>query len=110
MLTYRGGKVRLLKRSELSEDWDPRADVRMPTWECTQHLVRAVLEGEEIAAALVRKIGLDQAEEARQLAYRLHQICDRKKWAEEAFAYNSLSQSWERILELASREEESALF
>ncbi len=44
------------------------------------------------------------------LTYRLHQICDRKKWAEEAFAYNSLSQSWERILELARGEEEDALF
>lgn len=68
-----------------------------------------MLEG-EAPAALVRKVGFERAEGARQLAYRLHQICDRRKWAEEAFAYNSLSQSWERILELARREEDGSLF
>ncbi len=110
VLVQRGGKVRLLKRSELPEGWDPQTDGRISAWESAQHLVRAVLEGEAPAAALVRKVGFERAEGARQLAYRLHQICDRKKWAEEAFAYNSLSQSWERILELARRQEESALF
>ena len=53
-----------------------------------QHLVKAVLQGEDNAAAIVRKLGSDKAGEARQLAYRLYQICDRKKRPEEAFAYN----------------------
>ena len=107
VLVQRGGKVRLLRRSELPEDWDPETDDRTPAWESAQHLARAVLEGEAPAAALVRKMGLEKAEGARQLAYRLFQICERKKWTEEAFAYNSLSQSWERVLELARREEEN---
>ncbi len=72
--------------------------------------MKAVLEGEQNAAAIVRKLSSDRAEEARQLAYRLYQICDRKKWAEEAFAYNALSQSWERVMELSRQEEEGALF
>jgi len=110
VLAQRAGKVRLLKREELPETWDPATDGHTNTWEMAQHLVKAVLEGENKAAAIVRKLGPDRAEEARQLAYRLYQICDRKKRPEEAFAYNALSQSWERVMELSRREEDGALF
>ena len=110
VLAQRGGKVRLLRREEMPETWDPAADARTNDWETAQHLVKAVLQGETKAAAIVRRLGPDVAEQARQLAYRLYQICDRKKRAEEAFAYNALSQSWERILELARRGEDGALF
>ncbi len=110
VLAQRAGKVRLLAREELSNTWDPAKDGRINTWERTQHLVKAVLEGEQNAAAIVRKLGPDGAEEARQLAYRLYQICDRKKWAEEAFAYNALSQSWERVMELSRQGENGSLF
>jgi putative DNA methylase len=110
VLAQRGGKVRLLKREELPEAWDPATDDRTNAWETAQHLVKAVLAGEDNAAAIVKKLGPDKAEEARQLAYRLYQICDRKKRPEEAFAYNALSQSWERVIELSRQEEEGALF
>lgn len=110
VLAQRAGKVRLLKREELPEAWDPATDDRINAWETAQHLVKAVLAGEYNAAAIVRKLGPDKAEEARQLAYRLYQICDRKKRPEEAFAYNALSQSWERVIELSRQEEEGALF
>ncbi|MBA3431754.1 MAG: hypothetical protein H0U16_09780, partial [Actinobacteria bacterium] len=110
VLAQRAGKVRLLKREELPEVWDPATDGHTNAWETAQHLVKAVLEGENNAAAIVRKLGSDRAEEARQLAYRLYQICDRKKRPEEAFAYNALSQSWERVMELSRQEEEGALF
>lgn len=105
-----GGKVRLLRRDELPEGWDPDADEYINVWERAQHLVKAVLEGEEKAARLVKKIGAEDAEEARQLAFLLYQVCDRKKWPEEAFAYNALSQSWERVMDLSRHEEEGALF
>ncbi len=110
VLAQRAGKVRLLKREELPEAWDPATDDRTNAWETAQHLVKAVLAGEDNAAAIVRKLGPDKAEEARQLAYRLYQICDHKKRPEEAFAYNALSQSWERVIELSRQEEEGALF
>ena len=110
VLAQRAGKVRLLKREELPETWDPATDGHTNTWEMAQHLVKAVLAGEKSAAAIVRKLGPDRAEEARQLAYRLYQICDRKKRAEEAFAYNALSQSWEWVLELSRKEEPDTLF
>jgi len=105
VLSQRAGKVRLLKREELPESWDLETDHRTNAWETAQHLVKAVLQGEN-NAAIVRKLGPDRAEEARQLAYRLYQICDRKKRPDEAFAYNALSQSWERVMELSRQEEE----
>jgi len=95
------GKVRLLKPAELPADWDPTTDTRLTVWEMVHHLVR-VLEagGESAAAALVAKLG-SQAEIARELCYRLYTLCERKKRANEAMAYNALVQSWPEIVRLA---------
>ena len=43
-----------------------------------------------------------QGEIARELAYRLYTLCERKKRAVEALAYNGLVQSWPEIVRLAS--------
>ncbi len=43
-------------------------------------------------------------------AARLYQIRNRKKRPEEAFAYNALSQSWERVMDLSRNEEPDTLF
>jgi putative DNA methylase len=40
-------------------------------------------------------------EMARDLAYRLYSICERKKWASEALAYNTLVIAWPEISKLA---------
>lgn len=95
------GKVRLLKPAELPADWDPASDSRLTVWEMVHQLVR-VLEagGEAASAALVAKLG-SQAETARELCYRLYTICERKKRAAEAMAYNALVQSWPEIVRLA---------
>ena len=42
-----------------------------------------------------------KAEIARELAYRLYTLCERKKRAPEALAYNGLVQSWPEITRLA---------
>ncbi|MGH6678698.1 MAG: hypothetical protein ACREEW_00720, partial [Caulobacteraceae bacterium] len=42
-----------------------------------------------------------KAEVARELAYRLYVIAERKKRAAEASAYNGLIQSWPEIVRLA---------
>jgi len=86
----RAGKVRLLKRNELSADWDPTADGRLTVWEVTQHLIHCLeTSGETETAALKAKVG-GLAETARELAYRLYTLCERKGWADEAGFYNSL--------------------
>jgi putative DNA methylase len=95
------GKVRLLRPSELPGDWDPATDPRLSSWEVVHHLVRALETGSEAAAAaLVAKLGT-KAETARQLAYRLFTIGERKKRAAEAMSYNALVQSWPEITRLA---------
>ena len=65
------------------------------------HLIRALEAGGESAAAeLVAKLG-SKAEIARELAYRLYTLCERKKRAPEALSYNGLVQSWPEITRLA---------
>jgi putative DNA methylase len=95
------GKVRLLKPFELPANWDPTTDNRLTVWEMVHHLIR-VLEasGESAAATLVAKLG-SQAETARELCYHLYTLCERKKRASEAMAYNGLVQSWPEITRLA---------
>lgn len=46
-------------------------------------------------------------EAARELAYRLYNICDRKGWASEGVAYNSLVISWSDISRLADENREA---
>jgi putative DNA methylase len=101
IVASRGGKVRLLKPNEFSSDWNPATDHRLTAWESVHHLVRALeASGENAAADLVAKIG-HKAEVARELAYRLYTVCERKKRAQEALSYNSLVQSWPEITRLA---------
>lgn len=97
----KGGKVRLLKPQELQPDWDPATDPRLTVWEIVHHLIRALeAGGESAAASLVAKLGA-KAEIARELAYRLYTIAERKKRAAEALSYNGLVQSWPEIMRLA---------
>ena len=101
ILAAKSGKVQLLKPDELPCDWDPTTDTRLTAWEMVHHLIR-VLEsgGENAAASLAAKLGT-KAEVARELCYRLYTLCERKKRAPEALAYNSLVQSWPEITRMA---------
>ena len=104
ILASGAGKVHLLRPKELAEDWDPTADMRLTAWEVVHQLVR-VLEssGETQAAALLRRLG-GVGEPARELAYRLYSIAERKGRPAEALSYNSLVQSWPEIARMARQE------
>jgi putative DNA methylase len=67
------------------------------------HQLIRVLEagGESATAELVANLG-SKAESARELAYRLYTICERKKRAPQALSYNDLVQSWPEITRLAA--------
>jgi putative DNA methylase len=99
-LVSKGGKVRLLRPDELPEHWDPETDTRLTVWEIVHHLVRMLDQGEAAAAVLVAKLS-SKVEVARELAYRLYTICERKRRTQEARAYNALVQSWPEITRLA---------
>jgi putative DNA methylase len=88
------GQLRLLKWAELPADWNPDSDDRVPVWEALHQLIRALnQDGQGAAGALLARMPA-RAEPIRALAYRLHTLCERKGWAEEARAYNELVVSW----------------
>ena len=60
---------------------------------------------------MVRTLG-GRAEAARELCYRLYTVCERRKRAAEALAYNGLVQSWPEIsrLAVAGSTEQGGLF
>ena len=107
ILTSGGGKVRLLAPAELPEDWNPKADSRRTVWETTHHLVRVHSQGGDTAAAdIMAKMGAD-AEIARDLAYRLFRICDKRNRPQEALGYNALVRSWGEISGLATQAQQA---
>jgi adenine-specific DNA methylase len=100
ILASKAGKVRLLKPNELLEGWDPATDTRLTVWEMVHQLIRVLEQwGEAAAAQLLAALGA-KAEAARELAYRLYTVCERKKRAPEALSYNALVQSWPEIARL----------
>jgi len=93
-----GGKVRLLKWSEYPQDWDPKTDTRTPIWEACHQMIRVLnQQGENESGVLLARMP-ERGEPIRQLAYHLYTLCERKKWAEEARAYNELIGSWHSIV------------
>lgn len=92
------GKVRLLKWSEYPQDWDPKTDTRTPIWEACHQMIRVLnQQGESESGALLAKMP-ERGEPIRQLAYHLYTLCERKKWTDEARAYNELIGSWHAIV------------
>ena len=98
------GKVRILTRDELDEDWEPDTDDHLTVWECLQHLVKAH-EKDGIShhtAVLLKKIG-GQAEAVKDLAYCLYDIAAlKRKDAKEATAYNALIADWAELTKAAA--------
>ncbi|MFD2262814.1 DUF1156 domain-containing protein [Lacibacterium aquatile] len=98
------GKVRILGREELDEDWDPEEDRHLTVWECLQHLVRQH-EKDGIShdtAVLLKKINA-QAEAVKDLAYCLYDIsANKRKDAKEATAYNALIADWTELTKAAA--------
>ncbi|MBK8482299.1 MAG: DUF1156 domain-containing protein [Proteobacteria bacterium] len=111
----KGGKVRLLRPEELPIGWDPTTDKRLTIWEMTHHLLRIYFHekaGDEATAALLRKLG-SRGEIARDLAYRLFDVCEKKKRSQEALAYNALVLGWPELARLAregARGQQATLF
>ncbi|GIL16886.1 MAG: hypothetical protein BroJett040_06370 [Oligoflexia bacterium] len=97
IVVSKGGKVQLLRRTQLEDDWQPE-DKSVSHWIAMQHMIRRLEEyGEGEAGLLLKALGA-RGELCRDLAYRCFSICERNQWAHEALAYNSLVSSWNEIL------------
>ena len=95
------GTVRLLQREEMASQ--RTFDVSV-TWQVVQRLAHALdVDGVEGAAQIVVGLSSEDAEKARALAYRLFQTAERRGWAQEAYAYNTLVTNWRAIQEVAAR-------
>jgi putative DNA methylase len=108
ILSAIAGKVQLLRREQLDDDWDPSRDDRLCVWEATQHLIKRLEAGGEASAAellgQLKKVAGhgDLAANCRALAYRLYNHCEKTKQAEEARAYNGLVIAWPELERLAA--------
>jgi putative DNA methylase len=98
------GKVRILARDQLDDEWQPGGDGLLTVWECLQHLVRRH-EKDGIShdtALLLKKIDA-KAEAVKDLAYCLYDICaNKRKDAKEATAYNALIADWTELTRQAA--------
>jgi len=93
-----GGKVQLLTFSDYPKEWNPDKDPKIPIWEATHQLIRALRQGGEKESGFLLSRLPGKTEKIRQLAYRLYTLCERQGWAEEARAYNELISSWHGIV------------
>src|SRR5262249_38222056 len=103
LVSAKAGKVRLFRPDELPADWDPVGAERLTTWNIAHHLLRVYYHeraGDEGTADLLRKLGA-KGGIARDLAYRLFDICEKKKRSQEAQAYNAVVLGWPEIARLA---------
>jgi putative DNA methylase len=108
----RGGKVRLLRPEELPQNWNPDRDRRVSVWEATHHLLRVYYHeklGDKATAGLLRKLG-SRGELARDLAYRLFAIAEKKGRSQDAQAYNALVLGWPEVARLAREAATDSLF
>ena len=114
LIVAKAGRVRLRGREELDPDWTPQTDKHPTAWEAVQHLARINdAQGADAAGGLMAQLGGsaggDLADSARQLAYRLYGICERKGWSAEGQVYNALVTSWGEAAQAATRVEKKTL-
>ena len=91
------GEVHLVDRKELPEK--PNESM---TWLFTQQLTYAMEKGGIDASAEIAAKALTGLQQAKDLIYRLYQLCERKGWTNEAYAYNNLIVSWNDIIQKAN--------
>lgn len=87
------GKVHLIERQDF-----PKRINQSSIWQLCQQLTFIMeKEGVEGCSAVIANMYGTDAERAKDLAYRLYTIAEKKKWAQEAYAYNALVVAWPEI-------------
>ena len=98
VLVSKSGKTSLVKWQDYPDDYDPTKDTHRPVWEVCHHLVRIHQRRGTGAAGEFLSMVQGQGEAARQLAYLLYTLCERKGLAEDARVYNELATAWNDIV------------
>ncbi|WP_040921079.1 DUF1156 domain-containing protein [Saccharibacter floricola] len=108
IIESRAGKVRILPRNELEEDWSPDRDDHLTIWECLHYLIRQYeAEGVSPATTYLFRQMRQHAEAVKDLAYCLYEICATKRQEPaQATSYNALIQDWGTLTESAARQNE----
>ena len=107
ILDSKGGRVCLLSPDRLEREWDPQKDKEkglLSTWKIAHQILRLYYvdqAGDKATARLLDKVGKQHEPAIKDLAYRLYNICERKKWAREAQSYNALAQGLPEAVKLA---------
>ena len=113
ILYAKAGVLHLYERGELPTDVDAQeSNIWLLTQQLTHIMSKDGIMG--CAKAIVDMVGTN-IENARDLAYRLYDLAEKKKWSEEAYAYNSLVVAWPDIQSSAaemrrSRPQQQSLF
>ena len=88
------GMVHLLTREEIPMEVSKDKGI----WLLTQQLTHAMeTDGVTGAAKIVKEFFTSEPERAKALAYRLYTLAERRGWAGEAYAYNSLIVAWPEV-------------
>lgn len=95
------GVVHLIERQELPEKIDTNEGC---LWKlCQQLTYKMEKDGVEGCAKAIAEMFGSNGERAKDLAYRLFTIAERKHWAQEAYAYNALVVAWPEIQSRAAQ-------
>ena len=94
-----GGYVQLIPRGDI--ELKVTADVP-PDWLLIQRLARGMTDGGREMCATILAPLMSASDRAKNLAYRLYSIADRRKWNDEAYTYNTLVTEWPEIMKRAN--------
>jgi putative DNA methylase len=102
------GITRLKRRDELPEKWDStRSEI---IWTMVQQLCRCLeTKGLDATAGHMVKlstVGTSNIENVKNLAYRAYIAAERKGWADEALAYNSLVTAWPDLIDRMNKQKD----
>lgn len=104
IITAQKGDVYLNERKDLPGF---KIGIDYNVWLTTQQVVLAFQkDGVEGATRIMAQLSGYLVENIKALAYRLYTIAERKGWAGEAYAYNSLVSSWMTIQDRANKARE----
>ncbi|XKH53106.1 DUF1156 domain-containing protein [Citricoccus nitrophenolicus] len=109
ILKSRSGNVTIYRPTDMAEDYDVVADLKISAWEILHHLIR-VLDTDGIAGAGAflslaksRAQADVDADLVKELGHLLFRVAEQQGWTKDALSFNSLVTSWTDIIDAADR-------